>query len=61
MAGLDYFCCRLCGERLFYDGDELVRASIEDRGETKGLTCDHCVDKLLKKIEKLKKHDRRNH
>ena len=61
MAGLDYVTCAECGKRLFYDGDRFVRKSMEDRKATKSVTCDHCVLKLKKKIDTLKKHDRRRH
>lgn len=53
MAGWDYVKCEECGERLLYDGD--------GRLSDLKLTCEHCVKKLKKKIEKLKKHDRRKH
>jgi len=61
MAGIDYVSCSECGKRLFYDGEWFVRRYIEDTKTTKTLTCDRCVTKLKKKIEKLKKHDRRRH
>lgn len=58
MAGRDYLKCE-CGERLFYDGDRSLREFLEDNNQT--VTCGKCVKKMMKKIEKLKKHDRRNH
>lgn len=61
MAGIDYVSCRECGKRLFYDGEGQVREYLHNSESTVGLTCDHCVDKLKKKIEELKKHDRRRH
>ena len=59
MAGADYVTCESCGVRLFYDGHGLARDFMEERGLK--VTCNHCVKKLEKKIEKLKKHDRRRH
>lgn len=55
MAGWDYLKCSECGKRLFYDGDGRLRDTSED------VACEHCVKKLKKKIEVLKKHDRRRH
>jgi hypothetical protein len=59
MAGFDYLWCAECGTYLLYDGDERLRDQLADRKET--VTCSHCVKKLKKKIEELKKHDRRKH
>ena len=59
MAGIDYCSCPLCGKRMFYDGELTVRSELE-RNNTY-LVCGHCVEKLQKKIEVLKKHDRRKH
>ncbi len=56
MAGIDYMNCSLCGKRLIYDGDWKVREAIEEE-----VACGTCVERLQKKIEKLKKHDRRKH
>lgn len=61
MAGIDYVSCDECGKRLFYDGDMHVRSYIGEAKTTRGVVCDHCVGKLKKKIETLKKHDRRRH
>jgi len=61
MAGLDYVSCSECRKRLFYDGEWIVRDYIIDNRTTKTLTCDHCVSKMKKKIEKLKKYDKRRH
>ena len=60
MAGIDYISCDECGRRLIYDGDLVVRERMYHL-DTKILICGHCVSKLKKKIEKLKKHDRRKH
>ena len=56
MAGMDYLKCGGCGERIFADGDWILRDSIDG-----DLYCHSCVKKLKKKIETLKKHDRRKH
>ena len=56
MAGMDYLTCSECGKRLIYDGEWDIRNELPE-----GVTCDNCVAKLKKKIEKLKKHDRRKH
>lgn len=61
MAGIDYVSCKECGKRLFYDGDRRVRDYIFDTGTTDSFLCSHCISKLKKKIETLKKHDRRRH
>jgi DNA-directed RNA polymerase subunit RPC12/RpoP len=61
MAGLDYISCIECGKRLIYDGDDYIRDYISKMETTEGICCSHCVSKLKKKIEKLKKHDRRRH
>lgn len=61
MAGIDYVSCKVCGKRLFYDGEWAVREYISTMKVTVGLTCDHCVKKLEKKIKTLEKHDRRKH
>lgn len=61
MAGLDYAACEECGQRLFYDGEWIARTYMHNTTTVKHLTCDHCVKKLKKKIEVLKKHDRRRH
>lgn len=61
MAGLDYVSCNECGKRLFYDGEFEARGYMESAQTTKSVTCDHCVLKLKKKIDTLKKHDRRRH
>ncbi len=58
MAGCDYLKCE-CGERLLYDGDERLRDALEENEQT--VTCSRCVKKMKKKIEALKKHDRRRH
>lgn len=58
MAGADYVTCKECGERIFYDGDRRIRDFMEERG-SKEIVCYKCYKKLLKKIEKLKKFDRR--
>ena len=58
---MDYVSCSECGERLFYDGLGEVRGFMQDTGITKGVTCDRCVSKLKRKIEKLKKYDKRRH
>jgi len=57
---MDYVSCQECGKRLFYDGDWQVRQFMKD-AKINNIVCDHCVLKLKKKIEKLKKHDRRRH
>ncbi len=59
MAGFDYVSCNICGKRLFYDGD--MRARNEMEHTTSHIVCAECVNKLQKKIEVLKKHDRRRH
>jgi len=61
MAGIDYTSCRICGKRLFYDGDWSAREYMVENTDNKNLTCDHCVDKMIKKIERLKKFDKRRH
>jgi len=61
MAGLDYVSCNLCGKRLFYDGEGTARNYMNEVTKTSSVSCDHCVKKLLKKIEKLKKFDKRRH
>ncbi len=61
MAGGDYVCCNDCGKRLFYDGEMAVRDYMSEAKTCLSVTCDHCVSKLKKKIEVLKKHDRRRH
>ena len=61
MAGIDYVSCAECGKRLFYDGDWAIRKYMTSAITTKFIVCDHCVSKLKKKIETLKKHDRRRH
>jgi len=61
MAGMDYVSCNECGKRLFYDGNGVIREYMYSAKTTKSLTCDHCISKLKKKIEKLKKHDRGRH
>ena len=61
MAGCDYISCAECGKRLIYDGDENIRNYLSEAKTTQGLTCDKCVEKLKKKIEELKRHDRRRH
>ena len=60
MSGFDYIHCEECCTRLLYDGDEHLRQSLEEEGHA-GIVCPHCVKKLKKKIEVLKKHDRRRH
>ncbi|OQX08407.1 MAG: hypothetical protein BWK73_25400 [Thiothrix lacustris] len=59
MAGIDYLSCCKCGKRLAYDGGGEMRAQLEQYQGTSDVFCHHCVDKLLEKIEELKKHDRR--
>lgn len=54
MAGMDYVSCTECGVRLIYVGS----MQLEDKPD---LACGKCVAKLHKKIDKLKKHDRRKH
>jgi len=54
MAGLDYVSCTSCGRRLAYDGDARVRWWL-DEYEVKGLHCDKCYRKLVKRITKLEK------
>ena len=61
MAGIDYASCNECGKRLFYDGEREARDYMISAQTTKFIVCDHCVSKLKKKIETLKKHDRRRH
>jgi len=61
MAGIDYVSCAECGKRLFYDGERLAREYMHNAKTTEFITCDHCVSKLKKKIDVLKKHDRRRH
>lgn len=61
MAGIDYVSCSECGKRLFYDGEWFARDYMVNAKTAKTVTCDHCVSKLKKKIETLKKHDRRRH
>lgn len=61
MAGIDYVSCRMCGKRLFYDGEGEARHYMIEYSKNDDVTCDHCVNKLLKKIEKLKKFDKRRH
>jgi len=58
MAGIDYLDCVECSRRLAYDGDKVISERIE---ESTCLICAHCLKKLHKKIELLKKHDRRKH
>lgn len=60
MAGADYICCEECGKRIFYDGDYQMR-DILHASDTNGIICAACVKKLKKKIEKLKKYDKRKH
>ena len=57
MAGMDYLDCAECGRRLLYDGDFRIRKALD--GDT--VTCGQCTKRLKKKIDKLKKHDRRKH
>lgn len=57
MAGADYIHCNECGKRLIYDGNGELRCHLG----FESLTCRKCVDKMKKKINKLKKHDRRRH
>ncbi len=59
MAGIDYLKCEECGKRLFYDGNNTLRDILEYHSDT--IVCGDCVERLKKKIEKLKKHDRRKH
>jgi phosphosulfolactate phosphohydrolase-like enzyme len=56
MAGCDYISCIECGKRMIYDGDNAIRESIEDE-----ICCGVCVKRLKKKIDILKKNDRRRH
>lgn len=55
MAGIDYCNCEICGERLFYDGDWNGRDYMENSESVKYIVCSKCYEKLLKRIEKLKK------
>lgn len=61
MAGIDYVSCVECGKRLLYDGKWEFRNGIHMMGNTKNITCDHCVKKFKQKIIELQKHDRRKH
>jgi len=61
MAGSDYVSCAECGKRLFYDGDWRARDYMNLSDTPESVTCRHCVKKLKKKIEVLKKHDKRRH
>lgn len=61
MAGFDYVHCNECGKRLFYDGEWEARNYMINYETTKSVTCDKCVSRLKKKIDSLKKHDRRRH
>ena len=61
MAGIDYVSCTECGKRLFYDGDWRAREYMAMAEPAETVVCGHCVAKLKKRIEKLKKHDRRRH
>ena len=60
MAGADYVKCIECGQRLFYDGERIIRDEMEEDNYG-GVACERCVKKLKKKIERLKKFDRRKH
>ncbi len=60
MAGMDYIKCGICSKRMIYDDDQCIELSLQ-ANNIKSITCDHCVKKLKKKIELLKKHDRRRH
>jgi len=57
MAGLDYLKCEECGERLLYDGDHLLRDSLEEEGKT--IFCGRCVDKLRDKKHAKQQNRRR--
>jgi len=61
MAGADYVSCAECGKRLFYDGSREARVYMQEFLGLASVTCDHCVSKLKKKIEELRKHDKRRH
>lgn len=61
MAGLDYVSCEECGKRLFYDGDRRARDYMIGENLPPSVTCSKCVSKLKKKIERLKKFDKRRH
>lgn len=61
MAGNDYISCNECGKRLFYDGDRRARSYMGTVEPAEHVACAKCVKKMKKKIEKLKKHDRRKH
>ncbi len=58
MAGFDYVSCKECGKRLFFDGGRVTQRDMSRMG-TVGLTCDHCVKKLKKKLKKAVKYDKR--
>lgn len=60
MAGADYVSCNECGKRMFYDGDFYARDNFNVY-DVEFVVCDHCVNKLKKKIKTLEKHDRRRH
>lgn len=57
MAEVYYLTCGECGKRLYYDGKKTIRLALEWRP----VFCEKCWVKLNKKIELLKKHDRRRH
>jgi hypothetical protein len=57
MAEVYYLTCGECGKRLYYDGKKTIRLALELRP----VFCEKCWVKLNKKIELLKKHDRRRH
>jgi len=57
MAGRDYLGCKECGRRLVYDGRDTIRDALD----WEPIYCSKCWQKLLKKIETLRKHDRRKH
>lgn len=57
MAGADYLMCGECGKRLVYDGKKTIREALN----WNPIFCEQCVLKLKKKIETLKKYDKRKH
>ena len=57
MAGADYLMCEECGERLCYDGHNIIRKRLD----WQPVFCQKCILKLKKKIDVLQKHDRRKH
>jgi hypothetical protein len=60
MARRDYVCCSVCGDKMFYDGKNVIRAmleikygSINDDIWTVGLTCPDCLKKAWFRVGKM--------